>query len=105
MEAVYEDLQNTVKPSWVTSVPTTLSSVGPKYKADQWRTVGSLYLPLSLVRLWSNVQPDNERSKHRRELLHLTMLMLSAIAVATPRDTSDSNAYEFLHLMTLYRQE
>ena len=102
MEAVYEDLQNMVKPSWVTSVP--LLSVGPKQKSDQWKTVGSLYLPVSLIHLWSNVDPDDERSKHRYELLHLSMLVLSAIDVATSRATSDNNADEFLRLMTAYSQ-
>lgn len=105
MKTIYEDLDNIVKPSWVTSVPTSLSSVGPKLKSDQWRTVGSLYMPISLIRLWYNTNPDDEHSKHRHELLNLTMVLLSAIAVATSRVTSTSNADEFVRLMVIYRQE
>ncbi|KAF8221613.1 hypothetical protein L208DRAFT_1326827, partial [Tricholoma matsutake] len=105
MEAVYEDLENMVKPSWVTSVPTTLSSVGPKLKSDQWKTIGSLYLPVSLVHLWSDVHQDDERSKHRHELLDLSMQLLSSVATAISRVTSDPHADEFLRLMSYYRQE
>jgi hypothetical protein len=105
MEAVYEDMQNMVKPSWVTSVLTTLSSVGPKLKSDQWRMTGLLYLPISLIRLWSNVHQDDERSKHRHELLHFSMQLLSALAAATSRITSDPTADEFLCLMACYHQE
>jgi hypothetical protein len=105
MKIIYEDLENMVKPSWVTSVPDSLSSVGPKLKSDQWRTLGSVYLPVSLIRLWSIADPDSEREKHRRELLHLTILLFSAISVATSRITSGNNAEEYLRLMTEYRQE
>lgn len=94
-----------IKPSWVTSVPTTLSSSGPKLKSDQWRTIGSLYLPATLIRLWSKVHPGDEKSKLRQELLHLTMLLLSAISIASSRATSDANANAFLEHMVAYRQE
>jgi hypothetical protein len=105
MEALWNDLENIVKPTWVTSVPTTLSSAGPKLKSDQWRTVGSLYLPITLIRLWSTVEPVDEQSIRRRELLHLTMLLLSAVAVASSRVTSGNNAAEFLSLMLEYISE
>lgn len=105
MEAIWSDVENMIKPSWVTSVPTTLSSSGPKLKSDQWRTVGSLYLPVTLIRLWSGTSPTNPNSKRRHELLHLTMLLLSAIAVATSRVTSADNAKQYLTYMGAYRQE
>lgn len=105
METLWDDLVNVVKPTWVTSVPTTLSSSGPKLKSDQWRMVGSLFLPITLIRLWSTVDPDDEDSKQRHELLNLTMLLLSAVAVASSRVTSANNAAEFLKLMLEYLKE
>ncbi|KAF8229093.1 hypothetical protein L208DRAFT_1288357, partial [Tricholoma matsutake] len=105
MEAVYEDLENMVKPSWVTSVLTTLLSVGPKLKSDQWKTIGSLYLPVSLVCLWSDVHQDDERSKHCHELLDLSMQLLSSVATAISCVTSNPHADEFLRLMSCYCQE
>lgn len=105
MESIWEDLEETIKPSWITSVPATLSSSGPKLKSDQWRAVGSLYLPITLIRLWSNVDPNDRRSVRRGELLHLTMLLFSAIAVATSRITSPDNVAEYTKLMLAYRRE
>lgn len=105
MEVLWDDLESIIKPTWVVSVPTTLSSSGPKLKSDQWRTVGSLYLPMTLIRLWSVVDPEDEQSLQRRELLHLTMLLSSAIAVASSRVTSANNSREFLALIMEYRTE
>lgn len=44
IEEIRADLERVVKPSWVTSIPTTLSSRGPRLNSDQWRYVGSLFL-------------------------------------------------------------
>ena len=83
MKEVYTDFERLVKPSWVTSVPSTVSTVGPKLKSDQWWTFGSLNLPMMLIRLWTNDDPQDEMRAQCQELLHLTMLLFSAIAVAT----------------------
>lgn len=104
MSELWSDMQRMVKPSWVTSVPTTLSSGGPKLKSDQWRTVGSLYLPVTLIRLWSNVDPQDPHTQRRHDVLILTMTLLSAIAVCSSRVTSEANAHEFLTLILEYRK-
>lgn len=106
IEEVWKDLKRMVKPSWVTSVPTTLSSSGPKLKSDQWRTIGSLYLPVTLIRLWTNGSLDPDPNAIRRQkLLHMTMLLFSAINLATSRATSRHNAKVYLDLLIQYRQE
>lgn len=105
MKEVYADFERLVKPSWVTSIPSTVSTVGPKLKSDQWRTFGSLNLPVTLIRLWTNDDPQDEKRKERQELLHLTMLLFSAIAVATTRVTSDNHREEYLSHMVQYREE
>lgn len=106
MHELWEDLAQIVKPSWVTSVPTNIGtgSCG-KLKSDQWRMFGSLYLPVTLIRMWSDPTIEEPRRKERQDLLHLTMLLLSAIAVATSRITSEEHVNEFLSHMTKYRQE
>jgi len=83
MKEVYADFECLVKPSWVTSIPSTVSMVGPKLKLDQWRTFGSLNLPVMLIHLWTNNDPQDEMRTKCQELLHLTMLLFSAITVAT----------------------
>lgn len=105
MQQIWKDMENMVKPSWVTSVPATLSSGGPKLKSDQWRTVGSLHLPITLIRLWERTDADDPHAQRRREILHLTMTLLSAVAVGSSRITSADNSREFLGLITDYRRE
>lgn len=105
MAQLYADIQAMVKPSWVTSIPTDVSSTGPKLKSDQWRTLGNLYLPVTLIRLWSDANPQDERAQQRRKLLHLTMLLFSAIAVGTSRVTSEKHAVEYLKHILAYCEE
>ncbi|KAF8963382.1 hypothetical protein BDZ97DRAFT_1661691, partial [Flammula alnicola] len=76
-----------------------------KLKSDQWRAVGSLYLPVTLIRLWSNKDGDDNLTQKRHDLLHLTMVLLSAICIVASRVTSDNHAEKFLEYMTEYRQE
>ena len=106
MQELWNDLERVIKPSWVSSVPTDISSICPKIKSDQWRSVGSLFLPITLIRMWSGLDrhPD-EQNKERKELLHLTMHLCSAIVVATSRTTSEARAEQFLTCMRNYRSE
>lgn len=94
MHSIRDDMDYIVKPSWVTSVP-LLS--GSKLKADEWRTLGCLNLPISLVRKWS----DTERA----ELLHLTMLLMTAITLATSQVTSEAHSILYINRMVEYRRE
>lgn len=105
MQEIWDDLVQVVKPSWVSSVPSKISSICPKVKSDQWRSFGCLYLPVTLIRLWSKSNTNDEYNNDRQQLLHLTMLLCSAIAIATSRTTSEPNSKQFLLHMTQYRQE
>ena len=97
MHTIKDDMDYIVKPSWMPSVP-LLS--GSKLKADEWRTLGCLNLPISLIRQWSK-----HLNKERVELLHLTMLLMSAISLATSRITSDAHCARYLDRMYEYRRE
>ncbi|THV06123.1 hypothetical protein K435DRAFT_645865, partial [Dendrothele bispora CBS 962.96] len=70
-----------------------------KLKADQWRAFGTVYLPITLIRLWS--QSDTHEA--RRELLGLTMDLVEAVIIASSRETSDNNATLYLSKMLSYR--
>ncbi len=101
MEALWTDLQQIMKPSWLTSVPAQYgSSDGQgKLKADQWRTLGTVFFPLTLIWLWSGP----ETSRHRRDLLEVTMHLVSAIIIATSHEVSGNHADMYLHHMKEYR--
>jgi len=86
-------------------VPATVATAPKaKLKSDEWRTWGCLYLPVSFIRLWLKVDPVNEKESRRRDLMHLTMLLVSAIVIASSRVTSEENAREYLAYMLGYRQ-
>jgi len=96
LEAIQKDISDLVRPSWLTSVPAQLGSPSHgKLKADQWRVLGTTFLPLSLIRLWSSSEKDDERSVRCCRILDVTLSLLSAIAIATSRTTTNDHAEAF----------
>lgn len=74
-------------------------------KADEWRALGSTYLPIALAKLWGNPDPTNPRSMRRAEFLNLTFLFLSAVDAVMSQEISTANADVFLSYMEQYRTE
>ena len=92
-----------VMPSWITSVPKDLGSPRHgKLKADQWRVLGTTYLPVSLVRLWAQVHEGDKRSDRCGKILNVTISLLSAVIIASSRVTSSSHANLYLQHMQAY---
>jgi hypothetical protein len=83
VEALRIDIRDFVTPSWLTSIPSNLGEPSHgKLKADQWRTLGTVYLPVSLVRLWAAPNKDDpQQAAGRQKLLSLT----SALSTLHPR--------------------
>jgi hypothetical protein len=100
------DISNMITPSWLTSIPTNLGEANHgKLKADQWRTLGTVYLPVSLVRLWDSDSlnaPDDHRSQQCAKLLSMTLSLISAIIIASSRTTSREKANLYFYHMTNY---
>ncbi|KAJ7575115.1 hypothetical protein C8J56DRAFT_802162, partial [Mycena floridula] len=70
-----------------------------KLKADDWRTLGTTVLPVTLVQQWSS-SSDNLHQK----LLEMTMSLVSAIIIATSHSTSKANAELYTVHMKRYLQ-
>ena len=103
MDEIRSDIVNMLRPSWLTSVPSEFGSTSyGKLKADQWRVLGTTFLPVSLVRLWSVAEVGNPRSEKCRQILNVTMLLLSAVAIACSRVTSKKHAKLYLNNMHSY---
>lgn len=84
-----------IRPSWLTSVPAQLGSASHgKLKADQWRVLGTVFLPLSLIQLWQVVDTSNSNARAIRcaRILDVTLSLLSAVAIALSHTTSYSHA-------------
>jgi hypothetical protein len=106
MKEIWKDIRDTVKPSWVTSAPPNLGSASHgKLKADQWRAVGTIYLPLSLIRLWTQSKDiDDDRAQRCKDILNVTMLLFSAIILASSQETSRAHAEQYLQHMSAYME-
>ena len=82
-DVICGDIINTLWPSWLTSLPSEFRSAGyGKLEADQWCVLGTIFLPVSLVCLWSVIEAGNPHSERCHQILDVTMLLLSAVAIA-----------------------
>lgn len=106
LREIRKEIAHVITPSWISSVPSDSlgSSRHGKLKADQWRVLGLLYLPLILICLWS-LPPDGTRdalSQCQLDLLEMTLHLVSAIIIATSEITSQQHASKYLEHMTAY---
>jgi hypothetical protein len=103
IKEIWNDIRNMVTPSWLTSAPPDLGSANHgKLKADQWRAVGTTYLPVSLIRLWARSKHGDMRSRRCKDILGVTMSLVSAIIIASSPETTHLHAELYLQHMTAY---
>ena len=103
MELIWSDIRLLLTPTWMTSVPSNLGEASHgKLKADQWRALGTTYLPLALIRLWGLPNTRSPRSGRCREILNLTVSLLSAVTVASSHSMSPALANSYLQHMQAY---
>lgn len=105
LQELWNDMQEVITPSWLTSVPPQIGVAGGTPKADEWRALGSTYLPIALAKLWGSPDPNNPRSMRRAEFLNLTFMFLSAVNAVMSQEISTVNADVFLSYMEQYRTE
>lgn len=95
MERIREVIHDTDTPSWVNSVPKNFGDASAgTLKADEWRTMFSIYLPIALVSLWGEGTSHSsaEVSSKLRDMLDHTMALVSAILIACLRTTTLARA-------------
>lgn len=95
VQAIRDDISSIIRPSWLTSVPAQLGNASHgKLKADQWRVLGTTFLPLSLIRLWHAIDAEtfNERALRCAQILDTTLSLLSAVMIALSDTTTHSHA-------------
>lgn len=83
LKHVQKVIKETVTPSWINSVPANYGehSAG-SIKADEWRILSTVYLPIALVTLWGeqNGSPPEEGS-HFLNILDHTMALFQAVTI------------------------
>ena len=93
MQHVQSIIKETTIPSWVRSVPRNFGETkAGTLKADEWRTLATIYLPLALVSLWGegSAHQLHEVKAHLRAVLDNTMALVSAIRIACSRTMTHS---------------
>lgn len=90
MEAVWNDMTRTQTPSWINAAPRNWGTTERgKLSADQWRTICTIHLPITLIRLWGN------NTGRKRHLLENFMHLVSAVRIANMRVTTRNQVLSY----------
>jgi hypothetical protein len=93
LQTVRSDIARTSFPSWLVRPPRNFGSASHgKLKADQWRSVCTVSLIITLVRIWGSATA----SELQRKLLRNFTDLVIAVEIATKRSTSS-------HHVDIYR--
>lgn len=105
MQRIREVIATTTTPSWINSVPSKFGdpSTG-SLKADEWRTMITIYLPIALISLWGVDDPQVAASTtlRLRSVLQHTMFLVSAVVLASSRTSTISRATAYQENMVRY---
>lgn len=99
IKAVHTDMMSTYLPSWIERPPANFgSSAHGKLKADHWRTVCTISLVITLVRVWSSLTALTGDGKVLENFIHL----VTAVDLATRHSMDPDRARLFDHHMAEY---
>lgn len=82
LKAVQEDIDATIVPNWVGYVPRNFGTAAAgKLTADVLRWANTIYLPITLIRLWGHLPVETRE----RQILDCTMWMILAVELLSSR--------------------
>lgn len=100
MQCIKTVLVETATPSWIGSVPSNFGDAAAgTIKADEWRTLATIYLPLALISLWGY---DNQTTSRLRDILDHTMDLFCAARLVCLRTMTKSRSTAYRTLMARY---
>ncbi|KAJ3495364.1 hypothetical protein NLJ89_g10637 [Agrocybe chaxingu] len=106
MNRIRDVIRDTDTPSWLESVPYNfgMASAGT-LKADEWRTMTTVYLPISLISMWGEgMAPTARNSAILQRVLDHTMHLVCAISLACKRTMTRERREAYLaHLLIWMR--
>ena len=108
MQRIRDVIKYTATPSWINSVPYNFSDAATSpLKADEWRTMSNIYLPLALVSLWGEgtSHPSADIGVKLRHVLDHTMALVSAITLACLRTMSQAHTTAYRNYIAIYIRE
>ncbi|KAG1797468.1 uncharacterized protein HD556DRAFT_1441029 [Suillus plorans] len=95
MWRISDVIKTTDTPSFLRSVPYNFGETkAGTVKADEWRTLTTVYLPIALISLWGegSVHRNTDIADSRRATLDHTMALVSAIHIACLRSMMTDRA-------------
>jgi Domain of unknown function (DUF4218) len=106
---IQQDIRNIVVPSWVTRLsPNFGERSNGKVKADEWRSLFQIYLPMTLTHIWTDSNEKWADSKQRALQLKalLALSILVNIVCSRSASTYGSELYQntlkyYLDLITM----
>lgn len=105
MSRIRKTIKNTITPSWVDSVPLNFGDAAAgTLKANEWRTMATIYLPIALVLSWGEgtVHTSLDSELKLRKVLDHTISLFSATRLACMRYTNPSRILDYHRLMVSY---
>jgi len=79
-------IKETVTPSWINSVPANYGeNAAGTIKADEWRTLSTVYIPIALVTWWGeedDLPPKTPSGLHALSILDHAMALFQAVTIA-----------------------
>ncbi len=77
MENVYVDMRSTILPSYVKAAPVDWGTAGRgKLSAAEWKTIGTIHLPITLIRLWGTTAEGSRKRQMLEHFIHLAKAIL-----------------------------
>lgn len=104
IERIREVVKTTVKPTWLNSVPYNFGDASAgRLKADEWRTLGTIYIPIALFSLWGEeYAPNTSAGKRLQKIFDHTMSLVSAVTLACSCNTSHHVASRYRYHIKTY---
>ncbi|KIJ09713.1 hypothetical protein PAXINDRAFT_30099, partial [Paxillus involutus ATCC 200175] len=94
-------IEETETPSWLRSVPRNFGEArAGTLKADEWRTMTTVYLPLALVSIWGegSAHPTKEVADHLRSYRSHITAWLTALKEVLPDASFRPNGHMACHI-------
>ncbi|KAJ3542467.1 hypothetical protein NM688_g5967 [Phlebia brevispora] len=79
LNAIWEDMKRTMLPSWISPAPRNVGTTERgKLSADHWRSLCTVHLPITLVRLWGSFPKESRQM----QMLENYMDLVTAVGIA-----------------------
>jgi hypothetical protein len=94
-------IRDTETPSWLNSVPHNFGEAeAGTIKADEWRVLSTVYLPIALIALWGDDDgKPPEGHGHLQQVLDHSMAFFQAITIAMRYSMTDELASKYRNLL------